>query len=261
MIDIGANLTHDSYSHDIEKVLARAWQSGVKAIVMTGDDLEKSKNAKELCGLDERLYFTCGIHPHQAKNNLAFSKKSYIDLLEDKRCVAIGECGLDYHRNYSSPEEQIVIFKQQLKIALDYKLPLFLHQRDALDDYLEILDSFNLKNTLITHCFTGDEDTLRKLLDRDSYIGITGWITDTNRNQDILDAVKYIPDDRLMIETDAPYLIPKNIVNTPAQSNRNEPYYLSYIVKAVSEARNQSIDKTINETVKNSLRVFSTIQL
>ena len=261
MIDIGANLTHKSYKDDLDSVLSSAWKKGVEAIIITGCNLEDSQEALKLSSLDKRLYSTCGIHPHLACDHIHFSHTLFNTIIENDSCCAIGECGLDYHRNYSAPYDQKLVFNTQLEIASKSSLPLFLHQRDAIDDFLSILDSHTLSNEFVTHCFTDNKKILRRLLDRGSYIGVTGWITDSSRNSDLLSAVKYIPDDRLLCETDSPYLLPYNREEKPSVSQRNEPQYLHNVVSALSEARGQSFETIAKICKSNTLRLFSKIEL
>ncbi|MDI9347344.1 MAG: TatD family hydrolase [Methylacidiphilales bacterium] len=258
MIDIGANLTHPSFEKDLSEVLVRAWNSGIEAIIITGGTLTESARARELCKYDSKLYYTCGIHPHEAINHKDFDQENFLAMLHNDRCVALGECGLDYHRNYSSPDIQQVLFHQQLSIAKGSSLPLFLHQRNALDDYLAIIKEHTLCNKLVTHCFTEGRETLKKLLDIGSYIGITGWLCDKRRNQELLEAISYIPQDKLLIETDAPFLTPDEVKDI---DKRNEPSNLIWIVRKIAALRGITNEELITITTNNSLKLFDKINL
>jgi TatD DNase family protein len=171
--------------------------------------------------------------------------------------VAVGECGLDYFRNFSPREAQLEAFRRQLDIARDTGLPVFLHQRDAHDDFVEILESALPEiSRAVAHCFTGEHESLREYLAMGLYIGITGWICDERRGQHLHDIVEVIPDDRLLIETDAPYLLPRTIRPKP-KTRRNEPMYLPEVLKVVAEARGQSLEHVAQVTTENARRFFN----
>jgi TatD DNase family protein len=169
--------------------------------------------------------------------------------------VAIGECGLDFNRDFSPREKQISAFKQQLEIAVETGKPVFLHERDAFDTQYQILKDYipKLKGA-VSHCFTGAREHLEQYLELGLHIGITGWICDERRGRELFDIVKFIPDERLMIETDGPYLTPRNLPDKP-KGGRNEPKYLPHIAETVALARNQSLQHISDITYYNS-RVF-----
>jgi TatD DNase family protein len=178
--------------------------------------------------------------------------------LAENDCVkAIGECGLDFNRNFSSAENQRHVFTQQVALAAQLQLPLFLHQRDAFQPWFEILQPFISRvPAMVSHCFTGNKKELQQCLDADMYIGITGWLCDERRGQELRDIVPLIPLERLMIETDAPYLTPRNIRPKP-KSSRNEPSYLPYIVTMLAELTDYSEQAIIKQSTINSEKVFN----
>ena len=257
LIDIGANLAHDSFDDDRDDVLQRAFDVNVKTLLITGSSNESNVAALELAGnYPGRLYSTAGVHPQHASEYDETSDNIGRKCLEDERCVAIGECGLDYFRDLSPREAQLDAFRAQLDIASDSGHPVFLHQRDAHDDFVEVLEGVlpNLSRA-VAHCFTGEGESLREFLALGLYIGITGWICDERRGEHLKDIVAIIPDDRLMIETDSPYLLPRTLRPRP-KSRRNEPAYLTEVLKTIAAAREQTEEHVAAITTANAKRFF-----
>ena len=257
LIDIGANLAHDSFIDDRNDVLQRALGAGVARIVVTGSSDESNVQASALAELHPGiLYSTAGVHPHHASDYDETSDALIRDLVKKDVVVAVGECGLDYFRNFSPREAQLDAFRRQLDIAKDCGLPVFLHQRDAHDDFVEVLESaLPDLSRAVAHCFTGEGESLHEYVAMGLYVGITGWICDERRGQHLHDIVSVIPDDRLLIETDAPYLLPRTIQPRP-KTRRNEPAYLPYVLRTVAEARGQSADHVAKITTENATRFF-----
>lgn len=258
MIDIGVNLTNNRFHKDLPEVIGNARQAGVSALIITGTDLAESRAAIKLAETTpDFLFTTAGIHPHDAKTFNNSSLNELRLLAANPQVKAIGECGLDFNRNYSTPAEQEYAFVQQLELAVELQLPVFMHERDANQRFLELLMPYRaqLPNAVL-HCFTGSSDDLQRCLDLDLHIGITGWICDERRGSELLKLIKLIPDNRLMIETDAPYLLPRSMRPKP-KSSRNEPKYLPYIAETVALARQQSLEVLINNTRKNSQAFFN----
>jgi len=258
LVDIGANLAHDSFDDDRAEVLQRAKAAGVAKIVITGSSDSSNQAASKLAELHPgTLYSTAGVHPHHASDYTEKSDALIRELVQKDAVVAVGECGLDYYRNFSPREAQLDAFRQQLKIAKECGLPVFLHQRDAHDDFVEIVESaLPDLSRAVAHCFTGEGESLHEYVAMGLYIGITGWICDERRGQHLHDIVAVIPDDRLLIETDAPYLLPRTIQPRP-KSRRNEPAYLVEVLKTVAEARGQSLDHVAQITTENAVRFFA----
>ncbi len=257
LIDIGANLAHDSFDDDREAVLARAADAGVTRIVVTGSSDQSNRDAAALAKTHPGvLYSTAGMHPHHASEYTEASDTLIRELADNGDIVAVGECGLDYFRNFSPREAQLDAFKAQLEIAADTGLPVFLHQRDAHDDFVEILEPMLPRlSRAVAHCFTGEHESLREYLAMGLYIGVTGWICDERRGTHLRDIVSAVPDDRLMIETDAPYLLPRTIRPKP-KSRRNEPMYLPEVLRIVAEAREQNEDQIAASTTATAIRFF-----
>lgn len=239
MIDVGVNLTNKRFDKDRFAVIARAKAIGVNQLVITGTNVHESQQALVLCQdyqqqLPDTLYSTAGVHPHDVDGVDNDYLTQLTLLAKHSEIKAIGECGLDFNRNFSSPEQQLTVFKAQVKLAAQLQMPLFLHQRDAFEPWFTELKPFLGKvPAMVAHCFTGNKHELVKCIKADMYIGITGWLCDERRGNDLQDVLSLIPFDRLLIETDAPYLLPRTIKPRP-KSSRNEPSYLPYIVDKIA---------------------------
>lgn len=257
LIDIGANLAHDSFDDDRDEILQRASDAGVARIIVTGSSDESNAKAADLAAAYPGiLYATAGVHPHHASDYTDKSDALIRDLVRKDNVVAVGECGLDYFRNFSPREAQLDAFRRQLDIAKDSGLPVFLHQRDAHDDFVEVLEpALPALSRAVAHCFTGEGESLHEYLAMGLYIGITGWICDERRGKHLHDIVSVIPDDRLLIETDAPYLFPRTIEPKP-KTRRNEPAYLVEVLRIVAGARGQTIEHVAEITTANAIRFF-----
>jgi TatD DNase family protein len=240
LIDIGANLAHDSFDADRDAVMARAVSHGVVQLVVTGSSEESTRKAIDLARAHPRLLFaTAGVHPHHAADLTAEALPALEELARDTAVVAAGECGLDYFRDFSPRDLQRRAFAWQLEIAAKVGKPVFLHQRDAHEDFCAILREHRprLKGG-VAHCFTDGEKERDAYLELGLFIGITGWINDERRGVHLREVVKGIPADRLLLETDAPYLLPRDIKPAP-KTRRNEPGYLPYVLRAIAAARGE----------------------
>jgi len=257
LIDIGANLTHNSFDDDRAAMMQRAEDAGVSRMIVTGSSNQGSLDAVKLAETEPgRLYATAGVHPHHAADFDASSVALISELAQKDAVVAIGECGLDYFRNFSPRSAQLAAFQSQLDIASETALPVFLHQRDAHDDFVEVLEPMLPKvSRAVAHCFTGEGESLREYLAMGLWIGITGWICDERRGAHLHDIVSIIPDDRLLIETDSPYLLPRTIQPKP-KSRRNEPAFLPEVLRVVAEARSQSEEHVARITTENAQLFF-----
>ncbi|KAJ3124266.1 hypothetical protein HK098_001276 [Nowakowskiella sp. JEL0407] len=257
LIDIGANLTHRHLFSDAAGIKRRARNANVSDIIITGISLRESEAAIDLCRTlkssnGPRFWCTVGVHPHEAKRHTnATTIPRLRHLIETNRdvVVAVGECGLDFDRNFSSVEDQELVFRQQLELAKSLELPLFLHERSAHTRMVEIMRSVFPQNVHgVVHCFTSEsKEELMSYLGMGLYIGITGWICDERRGKGLGELVSQIPLNRLMVETDAPFLMPRNIGNKK-RPKHCEPYLVSYVVKKLAEC--YGIDK--EEIARNS---------
>jgi len=256
VIDIGINLTHRSYDRDRDEVIARATAAGVTTLVITGTSVEESRAAVELAR--GRAYATAGVHPHNAKDCDDRTVAALRALAGEPEVVAIGECGLDFNRNFSSQQDQERWFEAQLELAVEVKLPVFLHERDAAERMLAILTRYRPRLVGgVVHCFTGSREVVEKYLALDLHIGVTGWICDERRGAELNAAAPAIPLDRLMIETDGPYLLPRAFLPwKPADGRRNEPAFLPAVVKGLARATGRSESEIATETTRTAQRFF-----
>ena len=254
--DIGANLTHKSFDDDLEKVMDEAAEAGVTKISITGSSLEESIRAAEIAGqFSESCISTAGIHPHNAKEYDKALFSEIESLLNLDQVGAIGETGLDFYRNFSSPEQQQKSFEAHLELAIQTGKPLFLHERESHEKFVEITTSYlKFLPKSIVHCFTGNKEALIKYIDMGFYIGITGWLCDERRGKHLEELVDLIPLDKLMIETDAPYLLPRDMGID--NSSRNEPRYLAHIANKLSSFRSESKELLFSAMYMNSLDFF-----
>jgi TatD DNase family protein len=257
LTDIGSNLTHESFALDRELVITRALQAGVCRQIVTGADVQSSAQASLLAHLHPRLWSTAGVHPHHAASFSASARGQLVELIQSPRVVAVGECGLDYFRNLSPPQSQRAAFIAQLEIAVEVRKPVFLHQRDAHADFVAILEDFRGRLAGgVAHCFTGGKAELADCLALGLHVGITGWACDERRGLDLREAVPNIPLDKLLIETDAPYLLPRDMLPRP-KSRRNEPSFLPHIAAAVARLRGESVEVVAAATTRNAVALFA----
>ena len=262
MIDIGVNLTNSQFNGKVEQALSGAKQAGIDQIIITGTDIESSHQALGICRQyrskqHPKLSCTVGVHPHDASKWSAEAAQQMEALLRHKEVVAVGETGLDFNRNFSTPEQQERAFAAQIEIACNTGKPLFLHERDAFERQIAILDSYKARlPKILIHCFTGNAEALSGYLQRGAYIGITGWVCDQRRGQELARIVKQLPLDRLMIETDAPYLLPRNIRPKP-KSRTNLPEYLPWVVKKLADCYHLTETEIVDATSTTATDFFA----
>jgi TatD DNase family protein len=248
--------THlDACAPPDEELVARAAEAGVTRMVTIGTDGSESAQAIAIAGAHEGVWATVGLHPHDAKNGVDSILPVLDEGTADGVVVAIGECGLDFNRNYSPHPDQEKWFVAQLELGLELGKPLFLHSRDAHPRFAEILREHSVRKA-VAHCFTGEAAELRAYLDLDLYIGITGWICDERRGKHLLALVREIPRERLLLETDAPYLTPRDLRPQP-KARRNEPAFLPHILRAVARAVGRTPEELAEETTRNARTLFS----
>ena len=257
MIDIGANLTHASFEADYDQVVAAALSVGLSHIILTGTDLESSRAAQALASRQPSvLSSTAGFHPHVARDVDAQAMAALGEVAQLEHVVAVGETGLDFNRNFSPEAEQLAVFEQQLQLATDLTKPLFLHQRDAHRKFLPLLERFRAGVPGgVVHCFTDTQEALQAYLALDMYIGITGWICDERRGRELQGLVRHIPLDRLLVESDAPYLLPRTL-NPKPKSRRNEPKYLTEVVRVLAANSDYTAEEIAAATARNARLLF-----
>ena len=257
LIDIGVNLTNRAFAKDLETVLERAAAASVLSMVATGTTVEDSRKAAEIAARFRRqVVSTAGVHPHHADTLGSEALQELEQLAALPEVVAIGETGLDFNRDFSPRADQEKAFEAQLELATKLKMPVFIHQRDAHHRLLPILRDYRDELVdAVVHCFTDTREALHDYLDLDLYIGVTGWICDERRGDALRDLVRDIPEHRLLIETDAPYLLPRTLKPRP-RNGRNEPAYLGYVLEAVAEHRGEDLEQGAATTSAHARRFF-----
>ena len=258
LIDIGLNLMHKSFDKNREEIIRNANEVGVSQFVITGTNIKSSKTALDYAKQDQFkgvLFSTAGVHPHDAKTCNENTVETLREFAKEDCVVAIGECGLDYNRNYSPQDVQRKWFEEQVKLADELDMPLFLHEREAHEDLVKILSKYpDMCEKACVHCFTGTKEEAEKYLELGCYIGVTGWICDERRGQSLQEAVTVIPPEKMMIETDAPFLIPRNFPKKP-KSNKNKPEYLPHILNTIAEYKGMDSEE-LGEKVSETTREF-----
>lgn len=253
--DAGVNLTNKRLLKDLDGVMQRAGQANVQKQLVISTSIEEAEQAVELCQqYPDKLVMTVGIHPHDAGDAPADYKHRLKELARHPAVVAIGECGLDFNRNYSSQEAQEVVFITQIELANELSLPLYLHERDAIERQIELLNLYCADSTpCLTHCFTGGAESLARYAERGHWFGLTGWVCDDRRNQELVSALPYLPLDRLVLETDAPFLLPRGLKPRPKM---NEPALLPVIGETLAGYLNLSTETLAELTYANTERFF-----
>ena len=261
LVDIGANLVDATFDADRDAVIDRALAAGVRHMLVTGTSIEGSQHALDLVRKHPvRLLSTAGIHPHSASQwteSPRLARQRLITVLKSNLAVAVGECGLDYFRNLSPPDAQRAAFVGQLELAAEHGKPLFLHQRDAHKDFLAILRGHKVTDIAgVAHCFTGGPEEAESYLELGLHIGITGWICDERRNQDLLKAIPILPMDRVLLETDSPYLLPRHPDAKPATKRRNEPEFLPIVARVLARHMRVDPEELAAATLRNTQDLF-----
>lgn len=261
IIDIGVNLTHASFTPQLDQVISRAVNNEVVQMIITGTSIRGSEEALALAKTKPGvLYCTAGVHPHDAKQANDRTIPRLRELAQNKQVVAIGECGLDYNRNFSPRPVQDRWFEEQVKLACELKLPLFLHEREAYHRLVEILKIYEKQlPPTVVHCFTGNEEELDAYLTAGYYIGLTGWICDERRGTHLHQLVRKIPLDHLMLETDAPFLLPRNMPNSNQYRGRNEPAFLPYVLRKVAQCLEKTPQEVAATTTATARKFFNLV--
>lgn len=257
-IDIGVNLSNKAFAKDRDQVLERAINAGVTQMVLTGTSLSESHQVLELSHqYQDYCYCTAGVHPHDAKDVKPENINDLRTLLKEDKVVAAGETGLDFNRDFSPRPVQEKIFEQQIELAIETGLPLFCHERDASERFAGIVKSCRDQiSKLVVHCFTADKAALYRFLDLDLHIGITGWVCDERRGTHLHPLLKDIPANRLMIETDSPYLLPRTLTRKP-KNRRNEPAFLAEVATMIALHTGKTTEQVAQETTATARTFFN----
>ncbi len=248
LVDTHCHLQFPQYKLEVEDVTSRAFDSGVNRLITVGTNGQDSQEAVNLAESNEHVWATVGIHPHDA-NNWQDQKQKLQDLVAHPKVVAVGECGLDYYRNLSGKDSQAEAFRFQIELAIERSLPLVFHIRDAYDDFWKIVDGYNDLKAVV-HCFSAGQEELDKALERDWYIGLNGIVT-FSQNAQQLDVFKNVPLNRLLLETDAPFLTP-----APLRGKINEPKNVVMVAEFLSELRGEPLDELAKISTANARQLF-----
>ena len=252
MFDIAVNLADEKLRTDAEGVLTRACDAGVDHCLLVGTDIQESQWLAERASAWQQP-FTAGIHPHYVKDRQPDWLTALRELAALPGCVAVGETGLDFFRMLSPKAQQIESCQAHLDLAMELNMPVYLHDREASDELISIL-SPRARLSGVVHCFTGSQAALEAYLGLGLSIGITAWCLDERRGQDLAKLVPMIPGDRLMVETDAPYLTPRDLRPRP---KRNEPQFLPHIIEGIARLRGESPEHLARQTTDNARRLFA----
>lgn len=259
-IDIGINLTNRQFEGEIDEIIQNALDADVEQMVLTGTSVKNSIESEKIAAdYPHTLYSTAGIHPHDAKSMNEQSISTLQKLLQKKHVVSVGECGLDFDRDFSPRPIQEKCFKAQLELAIEVQKPLFLHEREAFDRFTSIYKEYQSKLPKgVVHCFTGSLKEAKYYLDNGFYLGFTGAISDVKRFEHLKEVISYAPLDRMMIETDAPFMLPKNVPRhqmTRYNERRNEPAFLPFVAQTIAQIKKTSI-ADVAETTTEVARDF-----
>jgi TatD DNase family protein len=255
-IDIGINLTNKQFNDEYEEVVNRALDHGVEQMILTGTSVRGSKESAKIAETyPDILFSTAGIHPHDAKSFHSGSIGELRKLLEQHHVVSVGECGLDFDRDFSPRPVQEKCYRAQLELSVEVSKPLFLHERAAFKRFNEITDEYRSRlPEAVVHCFTGTLQEAKVYLDKGFYLGFTGAISDQNRFKHLEEVIRYVPLDRMMLETDAPFMLPKNMPRM--QSRRNEPAFLPYVAQTIAHLKKISLSEVTGATTEVALSFF-----
>ena len=252
LVDSHCHLTYDDFSEDFDEMIARAKENGVTTILNAGNNIGEIAEQIELSEKYPFIYTAVGVHPHNASEYENIKAEDFIKQSEHKKIVAIGECGLDYYYDYSPKDVQIKVFQEQIKAAQESGLPLIIHTRDADEDTMEILDKMYKQKPFTgeLHCFSSGKKLAEYALSIGLYLSASGIIT-FNKSADLRDIFSEIPLERLLIETDSPFLAP-----FPMRGRRNEPAFVLHTAEKLAQLRGLSLDKIAEITSDNFFRLF-----
>ena len=250
LFDTHVHLNSKMYKKDLKEVIERALEVGVTKMAVVGFDAQSNLQAIKLAEKNECIYAVVGIHPSDARSATEDSWKTLREQLKQPKVVALGECGFDYYHDTSFNDIQREVFKRQLEIAKELDMPIVIHMRDSVNDTYEMLRDEGKGLSGVLHCYSGDLKMMHKFLDLGFYIGLDGPVTFKNAHS-VHEIAKAVPMDRLVIETDAPYLTP-----TPYRGKRNEPAYLSYVAEKIAQLRGMSYEEVCRITTENGLKMY-----
>jgi TatD DNase family protein len=251
MIDSHCHLDHEPLISDLSNVIKRSKKVGIEKLLTISTSFESFAKVKELIKLDEMIYGTIGIHPHESSTNIITSKQIIDSLSENSKIIGIGETGLDFYYNNSEKDKQIASFKEHIEASIQTNIPLIVHSRDAEKETFEILNEYkNEKIKILMHCFTGSKEFSKKLITLNSFFSASGIITFKN-SLDLQETFRSIPMDNILIETDSPFLAP-----VPKRGKKNEPSFIDFTAAKLAEIKNISKESLITKTTDNFNKLF-----
>ena len=252
MIDSHCHLDHEPMFSDLKNVLTRSKESGVEKILSICTTKDSFYKIIEIIKIDPIIYGTYGIHPHEANTDVVTKEEIIKNVSSNKKIIAIGESGLDFYYNHSSKEKQISSFKSHIEAAINLNVPIIVHSRNAEKETFDILNEYKKsKPKILMHCFTGSTEFANKLLTLGSYFSASGIIT-FKKSSDLRETFRLIPDDKLLIETDSPYLAPE-----PMRGRKNEPSFIKHTLEKLADIKNVDVDKIDRITSQNFNILFN----
>ena len=252
MIDSHCHLDHEPMFSDLKNVLTRSKESGVEKILSICTTKDSFHKIIEIIKIDPIIYGTYGIHPHEANTDVVTKEEIIKNVSSNKKIIAIGESGLDFYYNHGSKEKQISSFKSHIEAAINLNVPIIVHSRNAEKETFDILNEYKKsKPKILMHCFTGSTEFANKLLTLSSYFSASGIIT-FKKSSDLRETFRLIPDDKLLIETDSPYLAPE-----PMRGRKNEPSYIKHTLEKLAVIKNVDVDKIDRVTSQNFNTLFN----
>ena len=252
MIDSHCHLDQEPLIDNIDDILNRAKDVGIEKLLTICTTFKSFNKIKHLVKKDKIIYGTYGIHPHEAKNDKVTSEIIIREIKQHDKIIGIGETGLDFYYNHSDKEDQIKSFEEHIKASLELKMPLIIHSRNAETETLEVFKKYkDNKLKILMHCFTGSNEFAKDLLDFDAYFSASGIITFKN-SQKLQETFKSIPLNRMLIETDSPYLAP-----VPNRGKQNEPSFVKYTAEKLADIKQISKSELVNATTANFNKLFN----
>ena len=251
MIDSHCHLDHEPLLSDLKNVIKRSKDVGIKKLLTISTSHESFDRIKKIINEDEMIYGTIGVHPHETTDNKITTDFIIKNLTQNLKIIGIGETGLDFYYNNSDKNNQIISFKEHIEASIQTNVPLIIHSRDAEDETFDILNEYKNKNLkILMHCFTGSRSFAEKLLTLNAYFSASGIITFKN-SQELQEIFKFLPLDKILIETDSPFLAP-----VPNRGKKNEPSFIDYTAQKLAEIKNISKSDLVNFTTNNFNKLF-----
>ena len=251
MIDSHCHLDHEPLFSNLDNVIKRSKKNGISKILTICTTIDSFTKIKEIVKKDEIIYGTYGIHPHETNNNKVDSNLIVKEVNDNKKIIGVGETGLDFYYNNSDKTDQIKSLEEHIKASLILNKPLIIHSRNAENETLEVFNQYKSNNIkILMHCFTGSKEFAKKLLDLNAYFSASGIITFKN-SIELQETFKFIPLEKLLIETDSPFLAPE-----PNRGKKNEPSFVKYTAEKLAQIKEVSYEELINVTSLNFKTLF-----